>query len=66
MVKCAQCGRDSEATRKSLFSDKRLCPECSQAERQRPIYVRMTVVNKEDDTVIGVAGAGKDGVNFYR
>lgn len=66
MVKCAQCGRDSETTRRSLFSDKRLCPQCSQAERKRPLYVRVTVVGKEDDTVIGLAGAGKDGINFYR
>jgi len=36
------------------------------AERKRPIYVRMTVVGKEDETVIGLAGAGKDGINFYR
>jgi len=32
----------------------------------RQILERALVVNKEDDTVIGVAGAGKDGVNFYR
>jgi hypothetical protein len=52
--------------RKSLFSAKRICLECRLAERRRPIYVRMTVVGKEDQTVVGLAGAGKDGVNFYR
>ncbi len=66
MALCAQCGRESAETRKSLFSSRRLCPDCSQAERKRPIYVRVTVVGKEDDTVIGLAGAGKDGINFYR
>jgi hypothetical protein len=66
MEKCAECARESSILRKSLFSSKRLCLECQQAERRRPIYVRMTVVGKEDDTVVGVAGAGKDGINFYR
>ena len=66
MDKCAECGRESSVLRKSLFSNKRICLECRLAERKRPIYVRMTVVGKEDDTVVGVAGGGKDGVNFYR
>ena len=66
MEKCAECGRESAEMHKSLFSSRQLCPECSESERKRPIYVRMTVGNKDDDTVIGVAGAGKDGINFYR
>jgi hypothetical protein len=66
MEKCAECGRECSILRKSLFSSQRLCLECHQAERKRPIYVRMTVVGKEDQTVVGLAGAGKDGVNFYR
>jgi len=66
MGKCAECGRESSVLRKSLFSTKPLCLECRLAERKRPIYVRMTVVGKEDETVIGLAGAGKDGINFYR
>lgn len=69
MPECQQCGKKTLATIRSLYGNVRLCPACSEAERKRPIYEKATAAAEaqpRDPSVPGLAGPGKDGVNFYR
>ena len=69
MPQCQQCGKQSWATVRSLFGNVRLCPACSEAERKQPICPRPandSASDAVDRTTPGLAGPGKDGVNFYR
>jgi len=66
MPQCQRCGKKTLATIRSLSGNERLCPACSEVERDRPVSRKRGRVKPPDPTVVGVAGAGKDGVNFYR
>lgn len=69
MPQCQRCGKRSWATVRSLFGDVRLCPACSEAERKQLICPRPAKVvdsDTADRTAPGLAGPGKDGINFYR
>lgn len=69
MPECQQCSKKTLATIRSLYANIRLCPECSEAERKRPIYQKAEAgaeAQPRDPNLPGLAGPGKDGINFYR
>lgn len=69
MPQCHQCGKQTLATIRSLYGNQRLCPACSEAERKRPIYRKVAAAGgpePRDPSLPGLAGPGKDGINFYR
>lgn len=70
MPRCDKCGKETSVTIRSIFNADRLCPGCKEKERKRPIYEKGPPAGMEgagpQHNLPGIAGPGKDGINFYR
>jgi hypothetical protein len=70
MQRCHECGKETNVSVRSVISGQRLCPECSEKEKKRPIYQKNNGVEPEGlpprHGLPNIAGPGKDGINFYR
>ncbi|MBI4466475.1 MAG: hypothetical protein HY656_03485 [Acidobacteria bacterium] len=70
MLHCDRCGKPTPVTHSSPLNRDQLCEACLEEERKNFCFNDADgdegELSERDETVVGAAGPGKDGINFYR